>query len=106
MSRTDLDQRRSGRGLLVDRLVLKNHAGDELRRARRREQELPVVAPACRCRCDLKGIETLRQRRHGLIRGEDSLAAGHEGVSNLREVGHGWLPSSPKSKPKMPASAS
>ena len=82
------EQLREGRAVgraLPDRLVVEDHARDELLRALGREQQVPVGAPVLLGRLDADRVEALLDRPRALVRGQDPLALGHERLRGLVE---------------------
>ncbi len=72
------------RRLLAERLLEKDHAADVARDARRRQQQMAVVAPRGGGRFDADGFEAPGDRRGAFIGGEQALAGldqrGHRGL--------------------------
>jgi hypothetical protein len=67
-----------GRGIPADRLVIQDHAADELGCPRGREQQLAVGLPALGRGLDLERLEALAQRARCLVGRQDSLAVGDQ----------------------------
>jgi hypothetical protein len=69
-----LHERRAVGGLLADRLVVEDHAGDELFGAGGAEQHLAIGAPVVLGRRRIDRLEPLLDRARALVGGEDALA--------------------------------
>ena len=81
LSRENFGERHPGRAFLADRLVLQDHAADELRSARGREQHLAVGAAAILGRSDPKCIKAPGRCGDCFVGSEDSLSS--RGNDNL-----------------------
>src|SRR5262249_41855418 len=78
---------------LADRLVEEDDAADELLRARRREEQVPVRAPVLLGGVDADRVEALLDRAVALVGGEDPFPLGDERARGLVQLGvrHGNL---------------
>ncbi len=76
--RQEIGQWRSRRARLVDRLVLQDHAADELGDPGRREKHLAVIATAVGCRLDSDRSKAARYGRNRLVGREDAFPSGDE----------------------------
>ena len=83
----DIDQRRAVLGLLADRLVVEDDAGDVvLHPLAGAEQHLAIVAARILGGRDADGIEALLDRPGAFVGGKDALARCNERFSDFRKL--------------------
>jgi hypothetical protein len=78
-----LRERNAGERPRADRLVVEDHAADELLDPRSGEEELAVRAAGVLGRLDVDRVEALLDRAAALVRREDPFALGDERSRNL-----------------------
>ena len=82
-----LDQRRAVVGVLPDRLVEENDAGNVFRHLGAAEQHFAIVAPRRRRRLDADGVEALLDGAGGFVGGQDAAAGRDHRRGDLVQFG-------------------
>ena len=83
----DVDQRRAVLGLLADRLVIEDDAGDVVLHALAgAEQHLAIVAARVLGRGDADGVEALLDRAGAFVGSKDAFAGGNERLGDFRKL--------------------
>ena len=84
--RQGLGDRQAGLRVLAERLVEEDHAADELRQARGREEAVAVGDPRVGAGVDVDRRETLPDGRSALVRSEDPLFRGNQCLGGVCEA--------------------